>query len=94
VAGSSKITDGADNVFTVWSARKEEGDADDDKPDCCLELQKQRNGDVQHKKVWLYFNRPSMQFCPSSDRRAVPVVSFNEASPCAGADARPWGARA
>lgn len=91
VAGSSKITDGADNVFTVWSARKEEGDANDDKPDGCLELQKQRNGDTQHKKLWLYFNRAAMQFCPSSDRRAVPVVPFSTVPSITGANARPWG---
>lgn len=91
VAGSSKITDGADNVFTVWSARKEDADSDDDKPDGCLELQKQRNGDTQHKKLWLYFNRAAMQFCPSSDRRAVPVVPFSTAPSIAGANARPWG---
>lgn len=89
VAGSSKITDGADNVFTVWSARKEDGDADDDKPDGCLELQKQRNGDTQHKKLWLYFNRAAMQFCPSSDRRTVPVVPFSTSQPITGANVRP-----
>lgn len=76
VAGSSKITDGADNVFTVWSARKEDADSDDDKPDGCLELQKQRNGDVQHRKLWLFFHRPSMQFCVSSARRPVPAVEY------------------
>jgi twinkle protein len=77
VAGSSKITDGADNVFTVWSARKEEGDANLDKPDGSLELQKQRNGDTQHRNLWLYFNRAAMQFSPSSDRRAVVAVPFH-----------------
>ena len=78
MAGSSKVTDGADNVFTVWSARKDENDADadKDKPDGCLELQKQRNGDVQHQKLWLFFHRPSMQFCVSSARRPVPVVDY------------------
>ena len=80
VAGSSKITDGADNVLTVWSARKEEGDAEPDKPDGCLELQKQRNGDTQHRKLWLYFNRAAMQFCPSSARRAVAAVEFKAPS--------------
>jgi twinkle protein len=94
VAGSSKITDAADNVFTVWSARKEEGDDPDDKPDGCLELQKQRNGDTQHKKLWLFFNRAAMQFCPSSDRRAVAVGPFSAAPSSSGADARPWGATA
>jgi twinkle protein len=75
VAGSSKITDAADNVFTVWSARKDEGDEDMDKPDACLELQKQRNGDTQHFKLWLFFNRACKQFSVSSRRQPVPVVA-------------------
>lgn len=80
VAGSSKITDAADNVFTVWSARRDEGnDPDPDKPDACLELQKQRNGDVQRMKLWLYFHRASQQFCASSARRPQPVVPFEGA---------------
>ncbi len=46
VAGSGKITDGADNVFTVWRAQKDEAEAyDEEKPDAKLELKKQRNGD-------------------------------------------------
>lgn len=77
VAGSSKLTDAADNVFTVWSARREEGDPETDKPDACLELHKQRNGDVQHRKLWLYFNRECQQFCTSSARRPHVVVPFN-----------------
>jgi twinkle protein len=93
VAGSSKITDGADNVFTVWSARKEEGDDPDGKPDGCLELQKQRNGDIQHKKVWLYFNRAAMQFSASSARSAVAVVQVDAlATSRTESDVGPWGA--
>lgn len=77
VAGSGKITDAADNVFTVFSLRRESGDPDTDKPDGYLELQKQRNGEVQHKKVWLFFNRSAMQFSTSSRRTAVPVVRYS-----------------
>jgi len=76
VGGSGRITDAADNVFSVWSARKEEGEPENDKPDAMLELLKQRNGEVQHKKLWLFFNRAATQFCASSARRAVPVVSL------------------
>ncbi len=76
VAGSGKITDAADNVFTVWSARREESDPETDKPDACLELQKQRNGDRQHHKLWLFFHRPSQQFCPSAARSPVPMVDY------------------
>lgn len=82
VAGSSKITDGADNVFTVWSARKDEAsdDNDPDKPDAKLELHKQRNGDVQHFTQWLYFVKDAQQYTTSSRRHAVSYVQF-EGSP-------------
>lgn len=79
VAGSSKITDGADNVFTVWSARREESEPETDQPDAYLELHKQRNGDVQHKKLWLFFNRACQQYCASSARRPHTVVDFHGA---------------
>lgn len=77
VGGSGKITDGADNVFSVWSARKEDGD-EDDKADALLELHKQRNGEVQHRKFWLFFNKHAQQFCISSARRAVAFVPFTQ----------------
>jgi twinkle protein len=76
VAGSGKITDAADNVFSVWSARKED-EADDEKPDALLELHKQRNGDVQHRKFWLYFNVASQQFCRSSARKPTAFVEYS-----------------
>ncbi len=79
VAGSSKITDAADNVFTVWSARKDEAadDYDADKPDAKVELQKQRNGDFQHFTLHLWFNKAAQQFCTYSARRAVCYVPFS-----------------
>lgn len=78
VAGSSKITDGADNVFTVWSARKDDNDPDIDRdmPDARLELQKQRNGDTQHYKQALWFVKEAQQFATSSRRKAVSYVNF------------------
>jgi twinkle protein len=76
VSGSSRITDAADNVFAVWSARKEESAEDDGKPDGLLELHKQRNGDVQHHKLWLFFNRQCQQYSTSSNRRPVTFVPF------------------
>ena len=78
VAGSSKITDGADNVFTVWSARKDESQSceDPDKPDAKLELHKQRNGDVQHWTQWLWFVKSAQQFATSSRRLPVEYVSY------------------
>lgn len=76
VSGSGKITDLAENVFSVWSARKEDGEPLDDKPDALLELHKQRNGEVQHYKCWLYFNKQAQQFCVNPNRQAVAVVDF------------------
>jgi twinkle protein len=80
VAGSSKVTDGADNVFSVWSARKEDDESvEDDKPDALLELHKQRNAasGVQHKKYWLWFHRGAQQYCSSSARRTIHFVPFS-----------------
>jgi twinkle protein len=63
VAGSGKITDGADNVFTVWRSQKDEaGEYDPEKPDAKLELKKQRNGDTQNYSQWLWFDKACMQF--------------------------------
>lgn len=78
VGGSGKITDGADNVFSVWSARKEESDTPDDKADALLELHKQRNGEVQHCKFWLYFHKGSQQYCRNSQRKPVSFVPFEQ----------------
>ena len=78
VAGSGKITDAADNVFSVWSARKEDSEPENDKPDALLELQKQRNGETQHFKLWLYFAKAAQQFCPGSARRTFAYVPFRQ----------------
>lgn len=78
VAGSSKITDGADNVFTVWSARRDESkEVDPDEPDARLELQKQRNGDMQHYSLKLWFNKSAQQFCTYSRRQPVAYVDYS-----------------
>jgi len=79
VAGSSKITDGADNVFTVWSALKDEASTENDPemPDGRLELKKQRNGEVQHYKQSLWFHKASQQFLTSSRRQPITYVSFS-----------------
>jgi twinkle protein len=77
VAGSSKITDGADNVFTVWSARRDESEeVDGDEPDARLELQKQRNGDHQHYRLALWFVKGAQQFASNSRRKPVQYVQF------------------
>lgn len=85
VAGSSKITDGADNVFTVWSARKDENDPDidQDKADAKLELQKSRHGEYQHYTQWLWFCKEAQQFATSSRRTPVCYVPFSNEQPAA-----------
>jgi twinkle protein len=77
VSGSSKITDAADNVFSVWSAQKEEGQQNDE-PDAILELFKNRNGETQHRKLALYVNRACMQFSTSRARRPHIYVPFTQ----------------
>jgi twinkle protein len=41
-----------------------------------LELHKQRNGETQHRKVWLWFNREAQQYTTTSNRRTVQYVPF------------------
>jgi twinkle protein len=77
VAGSSKITDGADNVFTVWSARRDESEPLTDEPDAELELQKQRNGDIQHFKLMLWFVKSAQQYATNGRRRPIRYVDFS-----------------
>ena len=83
VAGSGKITDGADNVFSVWSARKDDSQPEDKgddgrpKPDALLELQKQRNGDVQRRKFWRYFIPHAQQYVEGPNRKAITFVQFD-----------------
>ena len=80
VAGSSKITDGADNVLSVWSAKRDP-DAPNYQPeeiDGRLSLHKQRNGDVQERSIPLWLERGSQQFCPTSRRRTMHFVPFDK----------------
>ena len=78
VAGSAHLTNAIDNMFSVWSARKEDGE-DLDTPDACLTLFKQRNADTQNRKLWLYFNRESQQYTLDSRRPAIQYVEFSGA---------------
>lgn len=78
VAGSSKITDGADNVFTVWSARRDESEAPTDEPDAKLELQKQRNGEIQHFTLMLWFVKSAQQYATNARRRPIRYVEWSQ----------------
>ena len=75
VAGSGKITDGADNVFSVWSAQKDQSkvaeEEADGMPDGKLELQKQRNGEVQRYTQRLWYDAPTMQY--RTQQRLLPL---------------------
>ena len=77
VAGSNKITAAADNVFTVWSRLADESAPPTEDHDARLELCKQRNGDVQHKTLVLWFNRAAQQFVSSTARRSYHCVQFS-----------------
>lgn len=78
VAGSSKLTDAADNVFSVWSAQKEDGDPQVDEPDAFLTLWKARNGETQHRTLALFFNKPCMQFSTNDARKPHIYVPYSE----------------
>ncbi len=76
IAGSSKLTDAADNVFVVWSAQKQDGESPET-PDAFLELHKQRNGETQHRKTWLYFNKACQQFSGNDRRQPHQYVKYS-----------------
>lgn len=77
VAGSGKIVNLADNHFSVWAQALEDGDTG---PDSFIELNKQRNGDMQHQKLWLWFDVASKQHCPTSHRRVRRFGEFEARS--------------
>lgn len=77
VAGSGKITDGADNVFSVWSAKKDEATPDDGSAGGKLELQKQRNGETQQYSQWLWFDKASMQYRTQQRKSPLSFVPYS-----------------
>jgi twinkle protein len=77
VAGSGKITDGADNVFSVWGAMKDRSEPDDGSADGKVELQKQRNGEVQKLTQWLWFDPASMQYRTQEKKYPLRFVNFS-----------------
>ncbi len=94
IAGSSKITDGADNVFTVWRAQKDQAEPNPsdevahDKwvelqgaPDAKLVLKKQRTGRHQDYTQNLWFDPDSMQYrSQSRNYRNVKYVNYSNKS--------------
>jgi twinkle protein len=94
VAGSSKITDGADNVFVVWRSQKDQAEPNpcdeaahdkwvelQESPDAKLILKKQRNGDHQDYTQSLWFDRESMQYrTQKRNHKDVRYVDFSQTS--------------
>ncbi len=80
VAGSSKITDGADNVLSVWSAKHDPQTPgyNPEEPDGFVTLHKQRNGDVQERAIAVWSHAESRQYTPASNRRTVRMVPFSK----------------
>jgi twinkle protein len=78
VSGSAKITNMADNVLSVWAKLRDELDEPDESPDGKVELLKQRNGESQHRTLWLWFDPRSMQYCVSKWRKVVQYVPSGE----------------
>jgi twinkle protein len=48
-----------------------------DDRDATLEIHKQRNGEVQHKTVSLWFNKAAQQYATNSRRRSIRYVDFS-----------------
>ncbi len=78
VAGSGHITNGVDNIFSVWKAKKDEARPEDDGSlDAKLELMKQREDGVQNFTLQLWFNKASMQYRSSPRWRPLSYVHFS-----------------
>ena len=77
-AGSGKITDMADNHWSVWANLRDENEPADDGPDAYLELNKQRHEESQHRKLWLWYDPGSQQY---RSLRAAKPMQFVEWSP-------------
>ena len=76
-AGSGKITNMADNHWSVWANLRDENVEPDDAPDAYLELNKQRNGDSQHRKLWLWYDSKSQQYRSVRSARPQQFVEWS-----------------
>jgi twinkle protein len=90
VAGAGGIVNGADNVFSIWRAQKDEAPANPNDPDAVakwqeqqldidakLILKKQREDGVQDFTQVLWFDKPSMQYRTSQRRYPLRFVEFS-----------------
>lgn len=85
VGGSGKLTDLADNVLAVWSAKLDPASEgyDETQPDGFIRLAKQRNGDVQDRAIPVWSHAESRQYCPDSRRMTHALIPFSRESVCA-----------
>lgn len=94
VAGAGGIVNGADNVFSIWRAPKDEAPANTNDPDAVaawqaqqddidakLVLKKSRYGDFQEYTWRLWFDRASMQYRSQPRRYALSYVDFSVQEP-------------
>lgn len=77
VSGYAVITNRADNVFSVWSARKDESEALTDEPDGQLVLQKQRNGEIQTFTLYVWFVKAAQQYSTTPRRRPIAYCQWS-----------------
>lgn len=90
VAGAGGIVNGADNVFSIWRAQKDEAPANPNDPeavtkwqeqqddiDAKLILKKQREDGVQDYTQVLWFDKASMQYRTSQRRYPLRFVEFS-----------------
>jgi twinkle protein len=90
VAGAGGIVNGADNVFSIWRAPKDEAPANTNDPDAVaawqeqqqdidakLVLKKSRYGDYQEYTWRLWFDRGSMQYRSQPRRFPFHYVDFS-----------------
>lgn len=90
VAGAGGIVNGADNVFSIWRAQKDEAPANPNDPDALVKwqeeqegidakliLKKQREDGVQDYTLRLWFDKPTQQYRTSPRRYPLRFVEFS-----------------
>mgnify|MGYP003583777595 FL=1 len=106
VAGAGGIVNGADNVFSIWRAQKDEAPANPNDPDAVeawlkeqadidakLILKKSRYGEFQDYTLRLWFDKPSMQFRSQQRRYPYSYVPFSTQEPQCPSNTHSSGAR-
>jgi twinkle protein len=93
VAGAGGIVNGADNVFSIWRAQKDEAPPSSDPEDieawqkqqtdidAKLILRKQRYGDPQDYTLCLWFDKASVQYRSQPRRYPLSYVPYSSQEP-------------